>query len=688
MSSYDVFIKGISPGRNIDAEKIKNKASAFLKIEEHKLEALWSTPDGLCIRHGVDEQEAVRIQDTLSKFGLICVYRAVKVIHDAPVELEKPKPNHKPKPKHSNIYTCPNCEHGIPRAEYNSVPEKCPDCGIYIEKFLAIQKHEQEMEQAALEHVHESETESESESAIRLRELLQKQYEEDRDELRKRELDAAVLMVAKRNARNRIIYAGILSVVFSVVLGYFFMGEDLPIIGKYLKNSKNIVVVTGKKVFKSPVKNSKVDSLKNELETDKNQNKSSSIISVSPLKAEPVQQDIILIAKIRSFLQASNNSQEWDLYLSKTVSKLDGTDSMTKAVDLSSNIIDTRLYIETMAKLLSTAQQKNQTTLSAEIISSMETRVNLLPVTEQPGFLAQAGFYQNQITKKSSLFNRAESIFAQLPDTISKIKSASKLAIYFYKVGNIEASNTYFKLMITLLSGIQSPDQQVEARIAIAIAYKGVGDGVNADSWLAGTGEFLPQTSTETIKLMVEAYALLNQSPAPVLQYVAMDKQSEYLFDAIKEAAMYNFIDNAININKTVSDPAYQALAFEFIASFDEKNPGFALALAGKLVDGIKSPIEAAVVASRLAAHYTRNGQTTKAIEFIKISKEHLALIPESELKDNVRSIMAINYARVFRFEHAENLVVDIQSYTIKTATKNDISKIRSIYIKIEEPVK
>lgn len=683
MSSYDVFINGISPERIVDAEKIKNKASLFFKIEQHQLEILWSSPDGFCIRRGINEQEAKKTEEALSKFGLICRYRPAKVILDTSAKEVKPKS----KSKSSDLYTCPNCSHDIPKKDYDSVPEKCPACGIFIAKFLAIKKHEQEQEQEATKHL----LETESESALNLRKLLKKQFEEEREELRKRELEATVLMVAKRNARNRIIIAGLLAVPLSVALGYMLFGNDVRLFAENYNTGKKKPHDIGKKTLTSateyPVK--KTDAKTPEKKTEENLPKLTSIVSLSPTSVASTQLETKLTAKITSLLQAGENAQEWDLFLSKAVLKSIESDSLAKALVIARNINDTELYVDTMGKFLAVAvQQTRQVTLSAEIVSAMESRINSLPISEQAGYFAQAGFYQNHATKKSSLFNRADSVFGQLTTPDSKIKSASKMAGYYFKAGNVDVANRYFTQMVSLLNGVQSPAQQVIARIAIAKAYKGVNDTTNADNWLVSTGNFVQQITPDVLEKLVEAYALINQLPTPVMQYVAIDRQSVYLYDAISQAVMSNLIDNAIDINKTISDPVYRVLAFDLIASYDQKNADYYLALADKLARAIKSPVEEAIVASRLARHYARNGASTKAIEFLKIAKEQVEVIPDSELKDNVLGFMAKNCAFVFQFENADKLLAGIQSAAIKTRVKNDIAKLLAISNQLAEPVK
>lgn len=138
MALYDLFIKGIRPDRLDQADQIKKKASQSFKIEVDQLEALWSTPSGLCIRRNISREEASQIQHTLAKAGLICLNTPSTSGVDLSLAAKEDK-----KTSTTHDFTCPYCAIKIVIDNNQPDPIECPECSGIIAKYAEIQERKE-----------------------------------------------------------------------------------------------------------------------------------------------------------------------------------------------------------------------------------------------------------------------------------------------------------------------------------------------------------------------------------------------------------------------------------------------------------------------------------------------------------------------------------------------------------------
>ncbi|MDD5216412.1 MAG: hypothetical protein PHQ03_12880, partial [Methylococcales bacterium] len=138
MATFDIFIKGINPERAGETDEIRVNSAKALKITVGKLDGLLAQPSGFCIRRNAQEQEAINYQRALSKLGLVCLYSPTKVLTN--LELEPIEEEMK-----AESIICPNCGHAMTIKD-EIEPEKCAECGIEIQTFLAQKRQEEERE--------------------------------------------------------------------------------------------------------------------------------------------------------------------------------------------------------------------------------------------------------------------------------------------------------------------------------------------------------------------------------------------------------------------------------------------------------------------------------------------------------------------------------------------------------------
>ncbi|HEY8037095.1 MAG TPA: hypothetical protein VIF37_16055 [Methylobacter sp.] len=706
MASYDVFIKGIRPERVDETEQIKKKASQVFKIEEEQLEALWSTPSGLCVRRSITGEEAEQVQITLSKAGLICLYRpGGSGLNISLVEKSEGKALTK------RDFTCPYCEIKITLDKGDPDPVKCPECSGIIAKYAEI-KERKEIRDKLLN----------SKIAIEKREI--QASKEEAEKKRKKEIEEEIsqeIFGKKRELNKTLLTAGGAAIL--IVLGasyYLGSNEGSNVVANTATSLAPSGEHAGEQVDSSGTPSGEhtgeqanpsgehTDAQMALQDTHDKANKvlgafgldadnlgknaggataspgTTKLVSMSPSAVpsdtkKPAQPEENNTPPTVTLLHDGENNQEWDLFLDQHITHLIESNGLANAYKLAQYLIDTESYINTMGLLLAHAQQSNQEKLINDITAAIEGRINSLPVSNQAEYLAQAGLYQLRITKKNDLLMRSEAVWKQIQNPDAQLKSALKIAVYNLKAGNIETANNYFKLADGLLAKNESSDQQVSARAAIGRAYYDVNDSGNATKWLASAEQLSPGVSTATLKELIESFAHTNSLSATTLQNIAKEKQGELLYRAVQASLKNNTIDNAVAINKDIQDATYKALATDLIASYDTNIASNSLDVAEKLLQTINLPTDKAIVASRLSRHYARMGNTQKATELIKVVEQQFSSISASSVKDDVLALIIKNFAQALQFDTASNLTIFIQAGTVKSSVNNDINQLMEI---------
>jgi hypothetical protein len=385
------------------------------------------------------------------------------------------------------------------------------------------------------------------------------------------------------------------------------------------------------------------------------------------------------ISGTNQLLQAGETSQQWDLYLVQNIDRLISRKSYADAIKLAQYISDPEMYINVLGQLLAFVRQAKQPALATEIITDLQTKINNLAATEQPGFFAQAGLYEYKVLGSDTFFNRADTISQQLSKAEDQLSAMVKMGVYTFKAGMTEKANQYFGKINNLVDKISSVDNQVIGYANIAKAWHDVGDDVNAANWLADTDRLVSQIKPETRRLLIETYAYINQFQQSLTNDIADDKKAESLYTAVKASLKSNLINNAQTINESISDPAYKTLGLDLISSYDSGNAAQYLSQAEKTLPTIASPFDKAIAASRISRQYANNSNTEKAVELQKLVEQQIEALPESPLKDEVIAVAAKNYAQYMQFEAANKLAAEIKSPSLRSEINNDIIHLKAV---------
>ncbi|MCK9396756.1 MAG: hypothetical protein M0Q44_14335, partial [Methylobacter sp.] len=695
MASYDVFIRGIRPESMDDAEQIKSKACQIFKIKAEQLESAWATGSGLCIRRNVDSEEAKKIQSTLYKAGLICVYKPGS--GGAELSLAQGR-----EAITTRVFTCPNCKFELTLDNDNPDPVKCSKCFVNINEYLDKLKQQEERE-ALKRRLIATQTKEQQDIA--------QQLKKEAELRRKQQMEEEVLQELygdkKKNMKKMLIIGGsVAAVLITVEAGYYLFGlkQDSPA-PVTVDAGTSSVGDGGALIATAPTDESaahtdgqmslqdthdKANKVLNAFGLDADNLANNMDKNAAPGAGKPVSAtstagvpntgtatnaaDNASLVTV-SLLQDGVNNQEWDLFLDQHVKSLINRNSLNEAYILGQHVADTESYINTMAQVLDAAQKAGQDKLVADITSAIEARINALPAN-QADYLAQAGFYQVRITKKNDLLTRADTVWKQIPNADAQLKSALKIAVYNAKIGNVDASNSYFSQADALLAKLESPDQQVSARAALGRAYHDVNDDANAAKWLASTESLIAKIKTETLIELIESYAHINQLQTTMLQNIPKEKQGEVLYHTIQVLLKNNAINSALAINKDIQDATYKALAFDLIASYDPSIAGYSLELAEGQLPAVTLAADKAIVAGRLAGHYARMNNSAKASELTALAEKELSSLPASSTKDDVLAIIAKNSAQALQFDVANKMADGIQAVAVKTSTKNEINQL------------
>ncbi|MEE7625746.1 hypothetical protein V3O24_06190 [Methylobacter sp. Wu8] len=739
MASYDVFIRGIRPESMDDAEQIKQKACQIFKIKEEQLESAWGTGSGLCIRRNVDSEEAKKIQGTLYKAGLICVYKPGAGGPELSLTQGREDVT-------TRVFTCPHCKFKHTLDKDAPDPTKCSKCFVNINDYLEKLKQQEEKE-ALKRRLLASQTKEQQDIAEQLKkEAEQRRKQQIEDEVRQELFGDP----KQKNMKKMLLIGGsVAAVLIAVEAGYYLFGikkeNPQPVVvdaGASSVGEGGAIVAAAPADGQVSVQNTpdtansdvgvssvgeggalipaagatgqtdgqmslqdthdKANKVLNAfgMDADKlanNMNKNAapgagkpasaaSNSGIAPNTVTPTNTGTAAATNTAdkispvtvSLLSDGVNNQEWDLFLDRRVKSLISRNSFNDAYLLGQHVVDTESYINTAALVLDAAQKAGQDKLVTDITAAIEARINALPAN-QADYLAQAGFYQARISKKNDLLTRADTVLKQIPDATTQLKSALKLAVYNFKAGNVEASNSYFSQADNLLAKLESPDQQVSARAALGRAYHDINDGAGAAKWLTSTENLLGKIKTETLIELIEAYAYIDQLQPTMQQNIPKEQQGAALYRVIQILLKNNAINRALAVNKDIQDAAYKAMSFDLIAGYDPSIAGYSLELAEGQLPTMALAADKAIIASRIAGHYARTDNSTKASELIALAEKELSSLPASSAKDDVLAVIAKNSAQALQFDVANKFADGIQAEAVKTSSKNEINQLAAL---------
>lgn len=695
MSSFNVFLKGIHPNRVDEKDKIIQDASQYLSITVEELSEKLSVPGSYCLLQGVSEEEAKDCQISLAKLGLISVYKPGKNLSTLTLQPSKIKHDS----ESFNTLNCPICNYDISFPNNQVGLIKCNSCGreINIEKYLLAQQQKHDRDEIKANLLRSQNARINLDNKTKQDEAKKKYLEE---------LEKDVLKEIQNEQQNKpsraiVIATSIVLVIATGGLTYigstrFFSATQSQASTSTSDNSK-----TPDKTFKPQVveaqgslqqTHDQAEKVLNSfgLSSDNIANGSSSTSASAPdeegnlkqasdsLEDSATQQADISTAINFEFINNIGH-QEWDLFLSKTITHLANHKDLPKAILLTSHINDTKVYVDTIGQLLLAAKNTQQLNTTNTILSKLENRIIPLPAVLQAKFFAQAGWYQKQVTESNKFLEHAAKIAESLDSPEDQLEAVLVIALYNYKAGNTQVANQYFGKINDLLKMVSSKEQQVLLRTMIARTYNDTGNNLLAIQWIDSARK---QSTSQSPKELIDSYAYANQAATAISlikQIQSTETQDQFIYEATKAALQGGSIEAAVILTETMQNSFNKALAYALNADYEVNSDVNLTNAFAKELPLIQDAAQKAIISSLLARHYTWIKDSSKATELSQAAMQQLEKIPASLVKDQALAIIVKNYAYSLRWDDAQNLLSLIQTPLLKDQTNKEITELATI---------
>ncbi len=723
MKKFDIFIKGINPERVAETETIKVNAAKVLQISVADFDELLAPPNGACIRREANEDEAKHYQLTLTKLGLVCLYRPA--VQFSNLELLPIETDAEPD---TDTLICPNCEHEILADEEGNKPEKCTKCGIIIVAFIE-QKQRNEERDAIKAKLLASQTILKKEQS--------KKQQEDAERQRKLDLEKEVLEelhkdgVIKKSINIKLVAIGFGLCVIALGINYFFIPQE----NSPSPSTPTITPESAKNNTEfPPVSNSTLNAPDNAQQAmQKTHDQAAQVLNGFGLDPDafanagnsntnvtlPSAQTEIVPSQSTATIPVSNTASynavtkptitteknivmpgvaesvdlneistvlsddiTWDAFLAQNSKTLLERQLPENAASLGKYMLATDVYVDTLGVLLQAAQQHKQTKLVDDFLIALENRLNPLPAEQQAVYFAQAGGYLTLENGSNALLARTEKLLAGLPKPELQLNAVLKLAVIYSKTGNISIANSYFNKINTLLAPVTDPDMQVQLRIAVAHAYQEVNNTPVAVQWLNSTEPQMKQLKTDTLNALMMGYAQCNQWQTALEVLTQNDLKTSHdlwLYQAIIASLKAGFIQNALELHKSLHAPLYKTLAAILIADYSPTVANELLVSSEQFLNGQATSTEKIIIGSRLVEHYGRLKNTLKTEALMAQVKNILDTLSPSPEKDTLLHIVIMQYSRGFQNQVANDLLTAIQSSALKTRLNVEMNQLADV---------
>jgi len=710
MAKFNIFINGIQKNQRDNAEKIKEEARLFLNFTPEKIEQIFSSSKNTCIKKGASEEEAQTYQQTLQKIGIICIYSPGSEelsfsLEDMIVE------------DIIAVENCPSCHEPIEQEntpQNSDEPKKCPHCYILIEKFLQLQKVEEEKADIK-KRLLRTQTAKQSRKRDDQAEKIEHQRQKELEQEVKDELEI-------KNDHRPLIIAGLLLSISGGAFYYSLNATPTPA----SKNDEQIAAVNANN--SAPPTNTTHSTPANTapqsgqaamqdthdkaakflkgfgLDADALANQDGDEQTVHTQAAESLSQFDTQTLASTSMMQVinspnssttsktapinntqfllnfNNDNQAWDYFLTQQCQQWIQQNKPIKAYQLSLFLSDTKLYIDILGEILINTQNVE---LTKKINTILLAKIKSLPLHQQVEFLIQADTYYYQVTKSHRFLEHGEYVWNELTSAAEQLHSGLQLAVAYAKNGNNKAANTHFKKIKPQLSKINSSSDHLAARIAIAKTSYNTNKLNNALKWLKKAEKYLANANNISMQKLIKGYVYIKNIAGitRIIQKIKnqdnQDNQDNLLLFAIKEVLQLNFNDEALTLQSTIKNPIYQALSHMLLTQYKVQNINLAETIITKKIN---KPIDKAIMFSYLAQQYSLQGNLNKVTELLQKSKNQLNSIPASTQKDTALQTITLHYVRsTFNTAIAKDFLSMVKSPTIKNNIQQDIHSLSKV---------
>ncbi len=720
MAKFDVFVKGIDPGRRSEKEVIKLQLKKMFNLKGAKLEALIEGVDGgVCIRRGASEHEAKKFQMTLAKIGMVCVCKPTQEKMElslVPIESDKSRERK----------VCPVCNFSN-QPDPDGELERCQKCGLQFDKYENLVQ--ENLEKAQLrERILKKE---------QLRKASQRQHFEEsrkKEEQQRLQKEIEEELGIKGNALNRInaltpfnkAALGLSLVIgVSLIVGTFYIFTKPDQLDAIKPAAQKTIQLSANKVeIVTPASNSgdsieahnRVSNLQpdvrgkltgtnpemalsqegtelaDDLETIDANNGPISIEvlrEVQMEKATPESMPPILQLKL------DNNARDaaWSYRLKTHFNALLAQQQLFKAYQFSEFQPNLKDQIDMVGAVLLEYKKQGNTRLVNTFSAGLDKKIKRYPSGQQAIYYAQLAKYQYKVAKITELFDKAFQMALNNADIGEQVNVLGKVAAYQAQAGLYERSQSVFELAQRQALSIGSNVSRAIILSGLARDFVVAGDESSsskilrlADTALSktrqGTNKDLALQSVSTGYLAIDQ---VNKSVELANKIGEQPVKAMALFNNIVFAMQIDNMDAAIALLADLPYLPYQSVANAMVAARLtklSKSPEFArqlITLAEEQVDMAQNVETQAVIASSVARSLILAGEQGQGNQYFDLSIKQAEQINDKRIKNSVLAVIARDLSRVFLVDQAQSLSDSIGDVELRLNVQKDIKNAEEI---------
>jgi hypothetical protein len=712
---YDMYVNGIDPQRAGELEDIKHSVGMMLNIQGSELDAFFSFKAGaVCIQKGISEQGAIIFHRKLLKMGLLCFYQPRQVASRwDKLSLQSIEETA------VNFFTCPACQ--TQQAMESEEPKICPKCGENINVYRQDQKDKQEYEEIRQKLLRNADNklnyehqQKRKEREKRRKQLLEQQIAKDLG-LQPKSKWQTLLLTFKKTKKSHVLIASIIAVTASGWGAYTLFQQqnndplaitmaDVSGIPEQVSAEAPFNIAGVVDAMQLPSSSDFVDidlvnghgsrigsclrcDIRNTYHnaySDDRGGKTAALVTTDEGQLAAVEKTLFL----NSMSHELDLDTEWDAFLNKQVQAHISTGKLKSAYLLSQYQTNLTDHIDMLGQLVVSFSKLNRKDLIESMINTLNQRIKEQPQEMQARYNAQVATILKDTGKKLAWFNNAETIAASVPDPIKQSFALSGIAVYQNRAGKTQVASQYFSRAEQKIKSLAPNFEQFSGYINLARDYASIHSNIYAEVVIL-QAKFLLSTfdaeKHEEGSSMLLDTAYLMDNAALIEQYTQTLKSSAYRSKSVYQTLQAQLKTNAVgDMGKqvsTIDDPDYAAVA-NATAMFLTAEPAQKKALeivALQQLMTVKDTINKAVAASKVARYFYRLGNDKEAVPLFSQAFNWAKTIPEKDQKDAVLMILAIDKARVFLPEGANEVAELIAADHLKITTLDTIKNIQAI---------
>lgn len=357
---------------------------------------------------------------------------------------------------------------------------------------------------------------------------------------------------------------------------------------------------------------------------------------------------------------------EWDVFLNKKLKEHIKSGKLKSAYTLSQFQTDLNDHVDGIAELVAAFSKLGRNDLIDATINKTNQKIRGLPQEEQPAYLARFSLALQKIANNQNFFEDAEKQALSIQDAIKQSQALSKVALYQKNAGQTQGANKNFSLAQEKLVTATPGFEQFSGFITLADDYTKSGNALNAEAAIK-MAEFLldklePAKKEDGMAMLLNTAYLANDN-------LLIRKYSDLIrTPANRFKASYQFIKSQLREGGTASflgqlsditDADYSAVATGLAALIeaDPEKQKILNTMAQQKVLLIQDTEKKAVAASKVARNLSRQGKDADATALFDQALIFAQAVKNPKQQDAVFILLAMDKARVFQIDGANQIV-------------------------------